>query len=236
MDSKLNLILLNEIQNKCADTFSLSEFAKLIRIFSYQNNLSNLPLLEEYPKKSYIKNNMNLMDDKLIIAFLTEIKDTDKVKQNKSLSEQIDTLIEESKVGNSRIKILRMLKDYPEKIGQQWINCCLYYNEDNYRDSLDAARLSIELLVKNILGNRKSLENQTDELGTWLKSKGSDASFRNLLTRCLDMYTKIQNDNAKHDVPEKLNKAEISFLMNLSHAILKLLIDFDKKQGIDHER
>lgn len=40
---------------------------------------------------------------------------------------------------------------------------------------------------------------------------------------------KIQNDQAKHDVPESLSFEEVSFIMNQSYVIIKFLIDCDNK-------
>ncbi len=59
------------------------------------------------------------------------------------------------------------LVDYPESAGlyQSALN---KLNENrNERNILDDLRLSLELLLKSLLNNNKSLENQLNELGTY---------------------------------------------------------------------
>lgn len=53
--------------------------------------------------------------------------------------------------------------------------------------------------------------------------------MRNYLHDILNIYEKIQDDEAKHDVPEKLSKEEVTFIMNQSYVLIKFLIDCDNK-------
>ena len=46
----------------------------------------------------------------------------------------------------------------------------------------------------------------------------------------LDLYLKIQNNEAKHSLPNDLSHAEVSMLMNQSTVIIKFLIDCDKQR------
>lgn len=65
------------------------------------------------------------------------------------------------------------------------------------RNVLDDMRLSLELLVKQILGNGKSLENQTSELGS--KLSGYHTEIRNLVIKTVDYLCKYQNHYVKHN-------------------------------------
>ena len=89
--------------------------------------------------------------------------------------------------------------------------------------------MAIELLVRNVTGKAASLENQKKNLGPLLKQKGISRQVRNFFFNMLDVYEKIQDDNAKHNVPTKLSEEEVSFLMNQSAVIIRFLIDCDKK-------
>ena len=78
------------------------------------------------------------------------------------------------------------------------------------RNVLDDMRLSLELLVKQILGNGKSLENQTSELG------------RNLVIKTVDYLCKYQNQYVKHN--DAVNPEEIDYIIEQTSATINFLI------------
>lgn len=90
-------------------------------------------------------------------------------------------------------------------------------------------RLTIELLIKRITGSKASLENQTNVLGKFFKEKDISKEVRNLFFKMLDMYAKIQNHEAKHNLPQNSNSKEIKFLMNQSTVIINFFKDCDKE-------
>ena len=77
--------------------------------------------------------------------------------------------------------------------------------------------------------NRRDGKNQKKNLGNFLEAKSIDTQIRNYVFKILNIYEKIQNDQAKHDVPESLSFEEVSFIMNQSYVIIKFLIDCDNK-------
>lgn len=131
--------------------------------------------------------------------------------------------------GKSRNNISNLLEVYSPKIRQQWIKACVFFDKEDYRNALDNVRLAVELLVKTLTKSNASLENQQKTLGSFLKAKGINKQIRNYLFRILDVYEKVQNDQAKHDVPESLNPEEVTFIMNQSYVIIKFLIDCDNR-------
>lgn len=90
------------------------------------------------------------------------------------------------------------------------------------RDIADNLRLSLELLVKDILGNRKSLENQKTEIGAYLKSKNVSTEISNLLWTILDYYSKYQNNKAKHENAVPID--EVEFVLYLTGTIMRFLL------------
>ena len=44
------------------------------------------------------------------------------------------------------------------------------------------------------------------------------------------MYDTIQDNEAKHDVPNDLNREEITFLMNQASLIIRFIIECDNKE------
>ena len=95
------------------------------------------------------------------------------------------------------------------------------YAERKYdRNVLDDMRLTLELLVKQILGNGKSLENQTSELGRKLGSYHTE--LRNLVTKTVDYLCKYQNQYVKHN--DAVNPEEIDYIIEQTSATINFLI------------
>lgn len=90
--------------------------------------------------------------------------------------------------------------------------------KDRYeRNALDDMRLCLELYLKKILGNNKSLENQKNDIGRYQQRKGSSVEFTNMFGKLIDYYTKYQNEHVKHN--DNVNPKDVDF-------IFKLTIDF----------
>ena len=89
------------------------------------------------------------------------------------------------------------------------------------RNCLDDLRLSLELLLKGILNNSKSLENQTADLGKHQQNKGLSTEVSNMFNKRLDYYSKYQNNYVKHN--DKVNGDEVEFIINLTNTFMRLL-------------
>ncbi len=83
-------------------------------------------------------------------------------------------------------------------------------------------RLAFELLVKDLLGNGKSLENQIAEIGTKLKSTGASVELRNMVQQVIKYYTDFQNNHVKHN--DAVNDKEIEYIIELTSVVMKFLI------------
>jgi len=120
------------------------------------------------------------------------------------------------------VDVLKWLDNYPKAKEQFDSALRLFLVGDRTRRIPDDCRLSLELLVKSLLGNRKSLEKQTSDLGKYLADKGISNEFRNVFHQLLDCYTKYNNNNVKHD--DTINKNEIEFVIYMTGAFMRLLI------------
>lgn len=89
------------------------------------------------------------------------------------------------------------------------------------REVVDNLRLSLELLMKDVLGNRKSLENQKTDIGKFLKSKGVSSEISKMFWQLLDYYSKYQNDKAKHNIA--VPSEEVEFILYLTGTIIRFL-------------
>lgn len=83
-------------------------------------------------------------------------------------------------------------------------------------------RLAFELLIKDLLGNSKSLENQIADIGSMLKKSGASAEIRNMVTQIIKYYTDFQNKHVKHN--DAVNGDELEYVIELTSVIMKFLI------------
>lgn len=91
------------------------------------------------------------------------------------------------------------------------------------RNAIDDMRLALESLIRELVGTKKTLENQIQPLGALLKEKGVPVHIANLITTIITHYTKYQNDNVKHH--DAVNKDDLEFLVNLTADIMKYTRD-----------
>ena len=94
------------------------------------------------------------------------------------------------------------------------------------RNTLDDMRLSFELLVKDLLGNNKSLENQIADIGLMLKNSGASAELRNMVPQIVKYYTDFQNNHVKHT--DAVNCNELEYIIELTSVIMKFLVKIRK--------
>lgn len=129
------------------------------------------------------------------------------------------------------LKTKEWLDDYPQ--AKQCYEDALNKKNNNIytRNLLDDLRFSLEALVKAILKNPKSLENQKAELGNFLKKHSISVEIRNLYTdKILEFYTDYQNHNVKHN--ENYNEIEVDFIFEQTVVLMRLLIKLDNEKKI----
>lgn len=114
------------------------------------------------------------------------------------------------------------LNSYPKSL-QLLEQAKLKYDANIFQRSLiDDLRLSLELLLKEILGNSKSLENQIAAVGSRLKERGASPQFINMFQKLLDLYCKYQNDYVKHD--DNLPDEEVEFIFEITASFMKHIV------------
>ncbi|MFN4076143.1 MAG: hypothetical protein ACK4HC_09640 [Cloacibacterium sp.] len=89
------------------------------------------------------------------------------------------------------------------------------------RNLIDDLRLSLELLLKEILNNDKPLEKQIADVGQFQQAKGISPETTNMFNTLLDYYGKYQNKYAKHD--DNVNEKEIEFIIDLTSTFMKFI-------------
>lgn len=121
------------------------------------------------------------------------------------------------------------LNKYPDvaKIYNQGLDA---YRTKNYkRSALDNMRLALEMLLKNILKNSESIENQQDYLGEYIKKHNISKEISNMLFKLINYYSKFQNNYVKHaNSADDINIEEAEFIIDLTIVIIGFLIKLEK--------
>jgi len=97
-----------------------------------------------------------------------------------------------------------------------------YSQNGNLRNILDDLRLSLELLIQGILENKKSIENNKNEICKYLKDNNINKEITNMFYTILDYYMKYQDNNVKHD--ENCYEQEAEFIIYITGTFMRLLL------------
>ena len=92
----------------------------------------------------------------------------------------------------------------------------------NQRNLLDDLRLSLETLLKSVLENRKSLENQIGDLGKFINERNGSKELNNMFLKLIDYFTKYQNSYVKHN--DAVNENEVEIIMEMVSSFMKFII------------
>jgi hypothetical protein len=114
------------------------------------------------------------------------------------------------------------LSSYPES-KKLYDSALTKFNNNIFeRNLLDDLRLSLELLLKSIFSNGKSLENQISEIGGFINSNGGSKHFSNMFRMLVDYYSKYQNSFVKHS--DAVIEEEVEFVFEMSSSFMKHLV------------
>lgn len=114
------------------------------------------------------------------------------------------------------------LSGYPESLSLFTQAIEKYEHGAFQRNLLDDLRLALERLLRSLLGNSKSLENQIQEIGKYIKSRGGSPELSNMLVKLIDYYAKYHNSYVKHD--DSVIEEEIEFMLEISSSFMKHLV------------
>lgn len=96
------------------------------------------------------------------------------------------------------------------------------YMGADYRHALDDLRLALETLLKRVLGNEKSMENQGDALGAYLGAKGISSEIVGNVKVNLTAVSRYFNEHEKHKDNVKAN--EIDYIVVAVNNIVNILL------------
>lgn len=98
------------------------------------------------------------------------------------------------------------------------------------RNLLDDLRLALELLLKSLLVNTKSLENQIPALGTFIKQRGGSPELANMFVTLVAYFTKYHNSYIKHD--DAVIEEEVEFMFELTASFMKHLVRLSYRNAV----
>ena len=130
-------------------------------------------------------------------------------------------LLDESIVND----VLDWLVDYSEVYDKFKSALEKYENHKYARNLIDDLRLSLELLLKRILNNKKPLEKQKMYFGKYLKEKKVSKEIRNMLSQQISYYIDYQNEHAKHN--DSINEYEIEFMIYLTGTFMRFILNLE---------
>lgn len=126
--------------------------------------------------------------------------------------------------------VLAWLKTYPD-VAKHFEKALQTYqtgDTSKYRNLLDDLRFALEQMLKEVLKNDKSLENQQSVLLPWLKHQGVHQQTINMYQQLLfGSYAMYQNDAVKHK--EAYSIDEIEFMIYLTGTFMRLLLQLVEK-------
>jgi hypothetical protein len=120
---------------------------------------------------------------------------------------------------------LAWLYQYPEAAKPFDDALKIYSRKDpsQYRNLLDNLRLSVEQMLRAVLNNGKSLENQKQEFLVWLKANDAHSQIANIYHDLLfGKFAQYQNDAVKHH-EDQYTLAEVEFVLYLTGTLLRFI-------------
>lgn len=187
---------------------------------SYKNFIPN--------KRIALKKNLesfNLNQQIEIIKYLCTLPKFNNKDETKDLLEKMSIRYKDSnfqELNKSVTETKHWLNGYPDSL-KLYNEALQKYQQGIYqRNILDDMRLSLELLLKTLLNNKKSLENQFEIVGKELKNKNVSKEVSNLFTTVLTYYSNYQNQYIKHN--DNVKSEEVELIINQTNTIMIFLI------------
>ncbi len=193
---------------------------------------------KDFPnKRTALETNLKCFTSEQQYKIIDELCRLSKFSENEKVQDLLMKLVsiyqefstEINELPEMVLKTKEWLDDYPQ--AKKYYEDALNKKKNNIytRNLLDNLRFSLEMLVKKILNNSKSLENQKSELAEFLGKNGISGDITSLYTdKILKFYTDYQNHNVKHN--ENYKEIEVDFIFEQTAVLMRLLIKLDNKK------
>jgi hypothetical protein len=244
MTKKITVAFITEAANILGDTnngLTAPEICTYLVPYATKYNIdipyTTTPLKEkdETPvpnKRTALQKNLQCFPDKELYIIIRDLCELKKFKENKNVSDLKMKLFTNysalAPVGEIEKEFIEETSHWLNKYHSAFQHYTESYrkykskDEQLVRNTLDDARLALELLLKEILGNKKSLENQKSELGEFITQKGGTKEFSNMFYQLLNHYSNYQNKRIKHN--KNIAESEITFIFELTTVFMRQLV------------
>jgi len=223
--------IIGDTENGLTNSEILKYFVKKSVEYSVDIPYTKLPIEPHKAKRIVFYDNLSKFNPEQQFTILSELTDLPKLAPQETIKQVRNQLFKDY-FELDRIKTIvdleiitetqHWLSKYPEILKQYNSGIEKYKNRVYERNLLDDMRLTLELLLKAILGNQKSLENQLPEIGKYQKEKGLSTEFTSMFNKLLDYYSKYQNNYVKHN--DKVISREVEFIIELTTLFMRNLI------------
>ena len=194
----------------------------------YAGSLSGAP-----NKRTALNENLYAFSAIQQYKIIKELCELDRFKGNQSVRDlkiklisrysQFAAMNAAAEINESLIEETRhWLEGYPDSLKLFQEALTKFENKLFTRNILDDLRLSLELLLKAVIKNDKSMENQIDGLGRHLKDNGCSKELTNMFLKLIDYYCKYQNSYVKHD--DAVIEEEIEFIFEITSSFMKHIV------------
>ena len=124
---------------------------------------------------------------------------------------------------------LEWLSDYPKALTA--FKNALVQSSDSakQREVLDSLRVSLENFIRQLLSNRKSLENNKDGLLKWMDDHHTNTESRQMMRQLVQFYCDYQNNHVKHG--DSWKPAEVAFILYETATFVYFLLDLAKQEA-----
>lgn len=241
-NKQIDLSFINKATNILGDTnkgLTKGEMLELTSVYAEMFGIDKLPHTDY---KEPVANKREVLYDNLLafsgeqqFRIIKEISKLPKFKDNEDAENMRKEMYREYYRFNEN-KHDSYLFTETESILEKYPNVQKVYSKglenfetgDSDRNGLDDMRLSLELLIKELLGNKKSLENNLNPLGRELKDRGVTHEIYSMMRKLIELYAKFQDDNVKHNDKVKLN--EVEYIIDLTSVMIKFLVKTFEKE------
>lgn len=210
------------------DNFTMANILSLTNSFGADHDI-DIPYIrapEGMNKQNLAQQNISNFEIAQVIQFISEIVDSETGYYSEQIEQLLQELIgkfpDEASTDDAKAvsRISEKFLDYPG-VPDAWNRVQRNLAMRHYRESIDNARLALELFFKFLFDNDKSLENQKSEIGKFLSDQPKE--FRDLVISQVRTYEVLQNQQIKHNLPTGLDEAEIRYILNTTYLIMNYM-------------
>ena len=227
------------------------EVSMILGIENRSNTFNNFELKDLY--KFLLKLDLNNEDDYNMFLWYLEITLNYDFGRYIDKSNLVNKVVEALQLSNANVKILKKENDYElypihiefldeplvidnliwldkYKITKEHFSSAvkMQRKKQNYRNIIDELRFSLESFFQQLFSNKKTLENQKNNVGEFLKNNNISTTISNMYIKLFDLYTVYNNDNAKHG--DNITEQEIDYLIYLTGSFIRLILQIEESK------